>query len=89
MAESALFLPPPFFELHAGLARQGPGADAHTRRAFALVGDLPPAPVIVDVGCGPGMQTLELARLTRSTVHAVDRKYGDYYGYVFYVMRAA
>lgn len=72
MADSHLALPPLFFELHAGLPRQGPGGNAHTRRAFEMVGELPPDPRIVDVGCGPGMQTCEIARLSGAKVHAVD-----------------
>lgn len=65
-------LPAVFWELHEGLLRQGPGDDPHTRRAFAALGTLPNNPRIVDVGCGPGMQTLELARLSRSRITAVD-----------------
>jgi ubiquinone/menaquinone biosynthesis C-methylase UbiE len=65
-------LPPVFWELHRGLLRQGPGDDAHTRRAFAAVRGLPARAQVVDVGCGPGMQTLELARLSRCRVTAVD-----------------
>ena len=65
-------LPPIFWEIHKGLPRQGPGDDAHTRRAFHAVGTLPADPVVVDVGCGPGMQTLELARLVEAPVIAFD-----------------
>lgn len=61
-----------FFELHQDLPREGPGDNASTRRALSLAADLPPAPVILDVGCGPGMQTLELARSTQGTITAVD-----------------
>jgi len=61
-----------FFELHQDLPREGPGDDASTRRALEMLTDLPPAPMILDVGCGPGMQTLELARSTRGLVTAVD-----------------
>jgi SAM-dependent methyltransferase len=72
MADSDFALPPQFFALHAGLPRQGPGGNAYTRRAFETVGKLPPSPRIVDVGCGPGMQSRELARLSGSKVYAVD-----------------
>ena len=65
-------IPRVFWELHEGLPRQGPGDDEYTRRAFRAAGPLPPEPVVVDVGCGPGMQTLELARLSRSRVVAID-----------------
>jgi SAM-dependent methyltransferase len=65
-------MPAVFWELHRGLLRQGPGDDAHTRGAFQALKALPDHPRIVDVGCGPGMQTLELARLSGSLVTAVD-----------------
>jgi SAM-dependent methyltransferase len=61
-----------FFELHAGLPRQGPGSDAATRRAYGLLDGLPPRPRVLDLGCGPGMQTLELARLSAGRVVAID-----------------
>ncbi|NEQ45944.1 MAG: class I SAM-dependent methyltransferase [Leptolyngbya sp. SIOISBB] len=62
-----------FWELHSDLSREGPGDDASTARAFSLLTDLPPQPRILDVGCGPGMQTLQLARLAASGhVTAVD-----------------
>ena len=52
-----------FFEAHSGLPREGPGNRASTARALALMGALPKAPLIVDVACGPGAQTLDLAAL--------------------------
>jgi len=60
-----------FFEIHSGLEREGPGTDRDTRRAFRM---LPPlrAPHILDVGCGPGGQTLELARLFDAQITAMD-----------------
>ena len=33
---------------------------------------MPDEPVIVDIGCGPGMQTVELLRITSGTVVALD-----------------
>ncbi len=51
-----------FMELQAGLDQQGPGSDALTLRALQLLPDLPRAPAVLDVGCGPGRQTLCLAR---------------------------
>ena len=65
-------VPPFFWELHRGLPRQGPGDNASTGRAFRAARPLPPRPVVVDVGCGPGMQTLELVRLLHSGVVALD-----------------
>ncbi|MDR7316508.1 class I SAM-dependent methyltransferase [Brevibacillus nitrificans] len=63
----------PFFEIHKGLPREGPGNNASTRKAFQLLKGLPSQPQILDVGCGPGMQTLELASLAGGTITAVDR----------------
>ncbi len=61
-----------FFELHQDLPREGPGDNESTRRALALIPGLPARPMILDVGCGPGMQTLELARQTGGQIVAVD-----------------
>lgn len=64
-------LPPVFWELHDGLPRQGPGSDGQTRKAYDLLPNLT-SPRILDVGCGPGMQTLELARISGGDIVAVD-----------------
>jgi SAM-dependent methyltransferase len=61
-----------FWELHADLPKQGPGSDASTARALALLAPLPPAPRILDLGCGTGRQSITLARLTGGFVTAVD-----------------
>lgn len=37
-----------------------------------MLDDVPDCPQVLDVGCGPGAQTLVLARATRGTVTAVD-----------------
>jgi len=63
-----------FWRLHEGLPREGPGSDESTRNALRSVTSLlPRAPRILDIGCGPGMQTLVLARETAGHVTAVDR----------------
>jgi ubiquinone/menaquinone biosynthesis C-methylase UbiE len=62
-----------FFEIHQDLPREGPGDNASTRKALALFQPyLPEAPAILDVGCGPGVQTRELARRTGGMITAVD-----------------
>ena len=43
-----------------------------TERALRLLPDLPPQARILDVGCGPGAQTLVLARATGGNVTAID-----------------
>ena len=61
-----------FFELHRGLPREGPGDAACTRRAFALLHGLPAHARLMDIGCGPGRQTLQLAQISAATILAVD-----------------
>lgn len=70
-------LPPFFYEIFdASLPRLGPGDAASTRRALKTLLALRPAnadaPRILDVGCGNGAPTLQLARHTNGTVIAVD-----------------
>ena len=61
-----------FRELTEGLPRQGPGSPEATVRALGLVRGLPENPRILDVGCGPGAQTIELARANGGQIVAVD-----------------
>jgi ubiquinone/menaquinone biosynthesis C-methylase UbiE len=61
-----------FWEIHSNLPREGPGDSASTARAFAAITNLPSHPKILDIGCGPGMQTLDLARLSQGEIIAID-----------------
>lgn len=61
-----------FWELHSELPREGPGDSESTARAYAAITKLSAKPKILDIGCGPGMQTLELARLSRGEIIAID-----------------
>ncbi|MCD4749456.1 MAG: class I SAM-dependent methyltransferase [Thermoanaerobaculales bacterium] len=61
-----------FLQIYGTLPRAGPGANALTRKAVELMTELPDSPRILDVGCGPGMQTIELLRVTSGTVLALD-----------------
>jgi len=61
-----------FLQVYGSLPRAGPGSNELTRRAFEMIPHLPKSPRILDVGCGPGMQTVELLRDGASTVVALD-----------------
>jgi ubiquinone/menaquinone biosynthesis C-methylase UbiE len=60
-----------FFEIHQGLPREGPGRNDYTRKAFSMLPDLD-RPRILDIGCGPGAQTMELARISGGFVIGLD-----------------
>jgi len=64
-----------FFDVHRDLPREAPGSRASTARALGFIS----APAsrasthVLDVGCGPGKQTLDLAELLpNATLVAVD-----------------
>jgi len=61
-----------FFDIFDPLPRQGPGNNESTRKAYSMLPDLPPSPRILDVGCGTGIQTIELARISGGKVTGVD-----------------
>lgn len=63
--------------LHAlfdGLPRQGVGSDAVTQDALRRLRahGLPDDPEVLDIGCGPGCQTMVLGRVTGGRVTAID-----------------
>jgi ubiquinone/menaquinone biosynthesis C-methylase UbiE len=60
------------YEIFSDILRQGPGDDEYTRKAFHIIPALPPKPVVVDVGCGTGAQTMELARICYGNITGVD-----------------
>jgi len=57
-----------FFEVHSELPQEGPGSFESTQRALELVGPLPERATVLDIGCGPGRQTMDLARLLPSAM---------------------
>lgn len=61
-----------FLEIYGSLPRAGPGSDELTLRAFEMIPSLPNSPRILDVGCGPGMQTMVLLKSCASSVVALD-----------------
>jgi SAM-dependent methyltransferase len=69
-----------FWDVQRGLPRQGPGATESTLKALALCTGLPARLTLLDIGCGPGMQTVALAAaLPEAHITAVDihQKYLD------------
>ncbi len=61
-----------FMDIQRGLPRQGPGHDDETRQALGYCLELPDQPSVLDIGCGPGMQTLVLAGMLHGSVTAID-----------------
>jgi len=60
------------FLLHSDMPRQGPGSDDATRDALRRLPALPSNPRIFDLGCGPGAQTVVLARHFQTPIVALD-----------------
>ncbi len=61
-----------FFDVQRGLPRQGPGDRDSTLKAYNLCSQLPDSPVVVDIGCGPGAQTMALLDVCSGQIIAVD-----------------
>lgn len=60
------------FDVHSGLPRQGPGDDDSTREALKAC-NLPVNADILDIGCGPGAQTMVVAeQLPGASIIAID-----------------
>jgi SAM-dependent methyltransferase len=62
-----------FFEIHSNLPREAPGDEPSARRALLALKELPPDPLVLDLGCGPGSATTLLARETGGRVVGLDR----------------
>jgi serine/threonine-protein kinase HipA len=65
---------PAIFEFYAALPQQGPGRDSETLAVLRRIADqLPPKPLVADLGCGTGRTTLALAEVLPSAqITAVD-----------------
>lgn len=61
-----------FYRVFESLPRQGPGCEGATRKAYSYLPPLPKDAKILDIGCGSGTQTRDLAALTSGTITAVD-----------------
>jgi len=60
-----------FLDIHKDMPRQGSGRNEYTQKAFEMI---PPLdhPKILDIGCGPGMQTIALAKLSAGKIIGID-----------------
>jgi SAM-dependent methyltransferase len=63
---------PIYTDIYAGLPKAAPGDDVYTVHAWTRLRDLPEQPELLDLGCGPGRQTLALASATAARITAVD-----------------
>lgn len=61
-----------FFEIHNNIPREGPGDNDSTKQAITMLKDIPFNSTILDIGCGPGMQTIELAKNMNGKIFAID-----------------
>jgi SAM-dependent methyltransferase len=61
-----------FYELFESLPRGGPGTNEYTRRAFNAIPKKLENPFILDIGCGSGVQTIELAKISNGQIIALD-----------------
>jgi len=61
-----------FYQIFEYLPRQGPGCPGATRKVFSYLPPLPLGASVLDIGCGSGTQTRDLARLTHVNITAVD-----------------
>lgn len=60
-----------FFDIHKNLPREGSGRDEYTQKAYEIIPKIN-KPIILDIGCGPGLQTVKLAKLSNGTIYAID-----------------
>ena len=60
------------YQIYESLPRQGPGSRQATLQAAELLKNVTIDPLILDLGCGTGMQTFELSRFFGGTIYALD-----------------
>lgn len=61
-----------FYDIFDKIPRQGPGNFASTQKAYSQVKGLDENSQILDIGCGPGQQTIDLAKISPASIVAVD-----------------
>jgi len=60
-----------FFEIHKDIPREGSGRDEYTQKAYEMIPTIK-QPKILDIGCGPGLQTIKLAKISSGNVIGID-----------------
>lgn len=61
-----------FMEVQLALPRNGPGSARATRDIYALLRDLPPKPLVLDLGCGQAPEAFDLLGVCDGHITAVD-----------------
>ncbi|MBE7382755.1 MAG: class I SAM-dependent methyltransferase [Leptolyngbya sp. SIO1E4] len=61
-----------FLEIYGRVPRAGPGSFECTKKAFEMMSQVPDKPYILDIGCGPGVQTVDLLKISGGSVLALD-----------------
>lgn len=60
-----------FLDIFNEIPREGPGDNYFTEKAFSYI-NTPKNPIILDIGCGSGSQTIKLYELSNGVIYAVD-----------------
>ncbi len=60
-----------FFEIHRDLPIEGLGRNRYTRKAYNMLPHIK-KPKILDIGCGSGYPTIELAKISNGTIIGID-----------------
>ncbi|MCX6807602.1 MAG: class I SAM-dependent methyltransferase [Patescibacteria group bacterium] len=63
-----------FWEIHQSLPRQGPGSDFYTEKVFNIIKTATKKDFynILDIGCGPGRQSMKLAEFDNVKITSID-----------------
>ena len=61
-----------FYSIFDNIPRQGPGTKTSTLKAFSVIKDLPATGKMLDIGCGKGAQTFDLAEVFPGDITAID-----------------
>jgi ubiquinone/menaquinone biosynthesis C-methylase UbiE len=62
-----------FFEFYSWMNRQGPGSLSDTKRAFDALNLGDKKIKVLDIGCGAGAQTMDLASLVNGEIIGIDK----------------